>query len=272
MEYVIFDRSIFHGDKFEAFQTSRLLEKVKDLKYRVYYTPSFIEETLHYGLYQKDIVRDQLRFLYDINSSHWFRLAGDIIQAELGLRYRHQLFHLLLDDEISTIISGSFDYTDGRVPIEDLRWAIDVKEQEKKRREHFRNIRLRLREEIPVGNYEFGIQFEHNVENYIKDGLMTFYEDTAGYLTRWQRYRQVCPFTENYLKGWFATAYLPVMDRAMRVDVNDHDDATQLAYLTWADIMVSDDTRFMRSAFELLYGNSDKHFYTSEEFLRVINH
>jgi hypothetical protein len=53
MQTVFFDRSIFHGTKFEELRTSPLASMVRHSTVKVFYTPMFIEETLVFGLYDK---------------------------------------------------------------------------------------------------------------------------------------------------------------------------------------------------------------------------
>jgi len=63
---------------------------------------------------------------------------------------------------------------------------------------------------------------------------------------------------------------LPVANHQLKIDINDKSDAEQLAYLEWGDIFVSDDEKFMKEAFHLLYGKSQKRFMSSAEFIAFI--
>jgi len=65
-----------------------------------------------------------------------------------------------------------------------------------------------------------------------------------------------------------AAIFLAAADHQLKLGVNDISDSEQLAFLIWADIMVSDDTRFMKKCFELLYEGSAKRLMTLSEFLQ----
>lgn len=270
MKEVILDRSIFHAEKFVELQESNLLGCIKNNTLRVYFTPAFIEETLQFGLTHREEVRSQVEFLFALNSTHWFRTAEDIIEAELGLKYVHPLYYLLTDQEISRIKTGTEEYLEGKISQSDLNEVLKEVERNNEIRANFRKQRLEVRKDVPPADYDFDVYFENNVEWYIENGLMKFHPDSSNYLRRWRSYRKECPFTEQYLKGWISTVFLPVVNRSLRVDRNDLADATQLAYLTWADIMVSDDTRFMKEAFQLLFGGTVKKLLTHSEFLQYI--
>jgi len=137
-------------------------------------------------------------------------------------------------------------------------------------KKEFRAKRLEVREAVKRADYDFNKYVEDNAEWLIEKGIMPNHSNSSGYLLQWRNNRKLCRFTEQFIKSWFSTVYLPVVNHQLRVDKNDKIDAEQLAYLIWSDIMVSDDTRFMREAFHLLYGNSKKVFYTLPEFLEEI--
>ncbi len=271
MEYVIIDRSILHRDKFAALRDSPLPVLIRQNALRIYFTPSFIEETLHFGLRRREELRSQLDFLYAINSTHWFRGADGIIDAELGSNWAHPLYYLLTDDEILRIKSGSEDYTEQRIGAGEIAGVIEEVERNSEIRERFRLERLSMRHKVPISGYEFDPNFERNVEWLLRNGVMAYHENSNDFLKRWTESRTSCPFTEAYLKCWFATMFLPIVDHELRVDKNDPSDATQLAYLTWADIIVSDDQRFMKAAFDLLYADKGKKFLTHRGFREYLD-
>ena len=271
MDYILLDRSIFHREKFELLRASPLLQLTKDRILRVYFTPGLIEETLHFGLHHRAELKIQLEFLFELNSTHWFRTAKSIIDAELGLKYVHSLYYLLTDEEIARINSGAKDYIEGNVNGEDFRKTLEEVEKNNQTRAQSRKRRLSLRRTVPPAPYDFPTHFEKHVAWLIEEGLMKFHDHSTGFLERWRLARSYCPFTEQYLRCWLATMFLPVTQRRMKVGENDLSDATQLAYLTWADTMVSDDKHFMKKGFELLFGRSGKKFLTQLEFLEYMN-
>jgi hypothetical protein len=271
MEYVIFDRSIFHGDKFNQIQRSGLMGLVRQNKVRIYYTPTFIEESLQFMMVDIATFRDQIQFLLQINFTHWFRPAENITDAELGVRYIHPYYHLLLDEEIMKIRLGIAEFCDEKIDEKELNATLIQVAKNRNIRRDFRRQRLALRDKVPAGDYNFDLHFENNVEWFLENGVMKFNDAPDGFMERWKGARQMCPFTEQYLKCWITTSYLPATNKSMPVDENDLADATQLAYLIWADTMVSDDTHFMKEAFNLVYPNHCKKLLTLPRFLAHLN-
>jgi hypothetical protein len=267
---IIFDRSIFHREKFTKLKESKLLDCVKKNDVRVFFTPHFMEETLQFGLYRRTELKSQIEFLFALNPSHWFRSAEQIIESELGLRYVQWLYHLLTDEEISRSKFGIQEYVEGNISKSELDEMLKEVERNNDIREDFRRQRLELRKDVPPGQYDFNVHFENKVEWSIKEGLMKHHQDSSNYLRRWKSSRRECKFTEQYLRCWISTAFLAATNHTLRVDRNDKADATQLAYLIWADIMVSDDLRFMKEGFQLLYGGTGKRLFTHSEFLQFL--
>ncbi len=270
MMYFLFDRSIFHGDKFEHLVQSSLLRLVKSNTVRIYFTPTFIEETLQFGLKHRAELEQQLKLLFSLNSVHWFRPTESVIKAELGLEYSQSLYYLLTDEEIASHIYGAYSYIVGKFPQDILNEAKSEIARNKAIRERFRIQRLALRKKVPYKKYDFDSFFEDHVEWLIQEGLMKYHPNSANYLLRWRGSREFCKFTEQYLKGWMSTIFLPLVNRSLPVQSNDRADATQLAYLTWADAIVSDDMKFMKEAFQLLH-SPPKQFFDLTSFIQYLS-
>ncbi|HLX12139.1 MAG TPA: hypothetical protein VKS81_04935 [Bacteroidota bacterium] len=270
MKYVIFDRSIFHGEKFERILASPLLDLARKSRIRIYYTAQFIEETLRYGLVPKNELSKQLEFLFDLNSIYWFAWPRHIVEAEFSGTYRNGIYYLKSDEEIMKSISGSYALGSGELAKQELSTALALIEMEWKGQNVVRDARLRARLEVPKQNYDFDQYFEKNVEFFIEQVLMKEHLSSSEYLSRWQRNRGMLFFTEHYLKAVSSILLLPVRDHSLPVDTNDLWDATQLAHLGWADMMVSDDTKFMKSAFDLLFPGTRKAFLSLDQFLEFI--
>ena len=270
MDYILFDRSIFHGDKFKEIEQSNLMDLVKRNEVRVYFTPEFLEETLAFGLKDRDALKTQVGFLFSLNSTHWFRSPEMIVEAELGLKYVHHLYYLLTDEEILSIKYGTETYVEGGISENELKDTLRKVHRNISIREDFRKQRLNLRRSVPHGQYDFKLHFENNAEWFIENRLMKYHQDSSNYLRRWKSSRSECKFTEQYLRCWFSTAFLPIVNHTLRVDKNDRADAAQLAYLLWADVMVSDDKRFMKEAFNLLYSDTNKKFLDLPKFFQYM--
>jgi len=272
MQFVIFDRSIFHGNKFSRLAQSNILNHIRENKIRVYYTPGFIEETLQFGLNHRDEFKKQFIFLLKCNPYFWFRSADQIVEAELGLKYSHPLYYLWKDEEISSLIGGIQYYLIGRYKEIELQGIIEKTGQYRLSREKYREEILNARKSIIFDDPDFNSHFEKHCEWFIENVFMKHYPDSTDYLMRWKSSREFCIFTENILRCWIATAYLPIENHSLQVHINDIIDAFQLAYLSYVDIVVSDDTRFMKDAFNILFKNNGKQLFTLSEFLEFQNH
>ena len=110
-----------------------------------------------------------------------------------------------------------------------------------------------------------------NVDWLIQEGVMPYHTKSNGFLKVWHERRSELTFTERYLRAWWSTIYLPLVDHQIKVDKNDKADAEQLSFLEWADIFVSDDRAFVPRAFSLLFPEGDKMLLTSPEFIAKLD-
>jgi len=270
MKRILLDRSIFHGTKFDQLQDSSLVKHAADGDLEVLFTPMFLEETLMHGLSDKMTFISHWKYLSSINNQQWFKLAEDIIAIELGNKLVDEKYYLqynrLIEDarnRVESFIAGE--------RIDGFQQMLSKIEDNKSIRRKNRQTRLDLRYETPQGNFKFNEFFESNVEWFIEKGIMAYHQHSERFLDIWRTQRGECPFTDSFIRTWLSTIFLAAVDHNLRVSENDRADAEQLAFLLWADTMVSDDTRFMKSAFDLLYSGTEKSFMTLSELLSYLN-
>jgi hypothetical protein len=157
------------------------------------------------------------------------------------------------------------------LPAEELQAALVKIAQIKSQDAEFRKSRVELRSKPKVPLSQFS-EFVAGHEEWAIEGLFMKNEpNSSNFLETWRNKRSSCPFTEQLLKAGLATVFLAAADHQLKLDINDIPDSDQLAFLVWADIMVSDDTRFMKRAFELLYSNSPKRLMTLSQFLEYMD-
>lgn len=225
-----------------------------------------------HGLNDKQTFASHWGYISSIKNLQWFKLAEDIISIELGNKLVDLKYYLQFDRIVTIICDGVEKFIAGEITEVNLEQVFEQIDKNKKVRQENRQTRLAMRIETPHENYDFEEYFEDSVEWLIKDGLMNYHQDSLRYLDVWRKQRSECPFTENFLRGWLSTIYLSVVNHNLRLSDNDRADAEQLAYLQWADFMISDDTRFMREAFNLLYSKSEKCLMTLPQFLIYLDH
>jgi hypothetical protein len=267
MERIIFDRSIFHGAKFQRLKSSGIASGVRAGQYKVLLTPMFIEETLAHAINNPTEFSDHWTFIASLVGHKWFKLAEEIVAIELGDSIRGKNYFLQPKVRQRRAIRIVKDLMDRKLTDDQLKEPLLEVKRNMESRKEFRRNRLELRQTIRPGEYELDSYFNSNVEWFIEKGLMPHHKNSANYLNTWRTKREQCVFTQQFIKAWFATILLPVRDHQLRIDTNDRPDAEQLAFLIWADTIVSDDKRFMRKAFDLLYANSQKKCLTLEQFL-----
>jgi hypothetical protein len=105
----------------------------------------------------------------------------------------------------------------------------------------------------------------------IENLFMKSESNSSHFLDTWRNKRTACPSTEQLLKSSLASIFLASADHQLKLGVNDISDSDQLAFLIWADIMVSDGAKFMKSAFDLIFANSSKRLMTSSQFLEYLD-
>jgi hypothetical protein len=267
MHRVLFDRSIFHRAKFVRLQASSVRDDVKARKYQVLFTPMFVEETLTHAFNNRTEFRNHWRFLMSLTGHRWFKSANDIVAIELGNKIVGREYYLQPKPIAKQIARNVDTFLRGDLLKHKPHLALADMERNKRAREQFRKRRLDLRTTTKPSDFNLDDYLEANVVSFISERLMTVHKNSERFLDTWSARRVQCKFTEHFIRALFATLLLPLMDHNLKVGINDKADAEQLAYLVWADVIVSDDSRFMNQAFKLMYSGAGKQFLTLEQFL-----
>ncbi|MBI1804532.1 MAG: hypothetical protein HY033_12480 [Ignavibacteriae bacterium] len=283
MHKIIFDRSIFSGDKLDQIQCSELKKQALNGQIRVLFTPRFWEETLQIAIHDRNELKRQVEYLLTLEQRDWLRDPEEIHTIELSNHWNEIEYHLLSGKEIQFRLEGLDHFVHGDFSTTELSAVIAEVEENIQKRRNKRELILKIKQEMisdktkftaklqPSKHRDFfNLYVENNTEWLIEKGIMPYHSNSKDFLSNWSANEQKCEFTKSWIRSWFAPIFLPQANPQLRIDVNDGTDAEQLAYMIWADAMVSDDTRFMREAFTLLYGRTDKKFLTLEEFLRFI--
>jgi hypothetical protein len=268
---ILFDRSIFHGDKFHQLSSSNLVEMVRRRSIRVFFTPMFVEETLHHALNDEEEFAIQWKFLGSLLGQKWFKFSREILAIELGDRIRGQNYYLQPKNRVRTTIRNSRAFVWKELPPEQLNDAMNRIQRNRVQDGQFRRSRLDLRAKPQLPLHLFSDYVEHHSEWVIQNLFMKEERNSSNFLDTWRNKRGSCHFTEQLLRASLATIFLAAADHQLKLGTNDMADSDQLAFLIWADILVSDDMRFMKKGFDLLYGGSDKRFMSLDQFLQYLN-
>jgi len=301
---VIFDRSAFHGERFELLKHCGLRDAVARQQITVLLTPVFLNETLTaYGSPKPSGWKEHLNFALDL-ASGIFRDRADIFREELLMgrgpfarplvshsvprrrresrrqplvsqRRRRESPHQQLVAMLREVAGGRSLATE---------W-IETKEA---RDEAFRKgknqarLSQEIREEIAtkfgasptpteLAQYPFAQMRKNEGERTGRQLMSIVSAPRAGVLgDQWARAPHRFPFYSAFVDGFMYNGYYAALEHHERIDRNAQADYEQLAYLTWADLMVSNDTRFMRHAFDAIWRPRGKRLETAEGFAALV--
>ena len=88
---------------------------------------------------------------------------------------------------------------------------------------------------------------------------------------QWARCPQRFPFYSAFVEGMVYTFYHAICRPNEGIDTNAQIDFELLAYLTWADIVVSNDERFFAQVFKAIWKSRGKRLETAESFAELAN-
>jgi hypothetical protein len=260
---IILDRSIFHGKRYDDIKNSALLSLVTRNLIEVYYTSTFIEETLMFATCNPELFLDQWRFIVSLNNRYWFKTAEQIIPIELGRKSHRFDYYFLMQEKIHRVIDNAPKLARKDIPKTVVDAVLHEINENYNIRKNHRAIRLQMRAEVPKKDYDFDKYVENNVEWFIEEYLMRYHKNSDGYLKVWREHKSELMFSDKFIRSWFSAIFIPIVDHQIKVDKNDKVDAEQLAFLEWADIFVSDDIGFPQRALNLLFPSGEKAFMTS---------
>ena len=282
---VIFDRSAFSNPGFEQLKLSQLNNLCQQGRVIVFHTPVFLNETLAaYGAGKSasDWTR-HLEFAIEIGNGGMFLSKEEIWREELvvGLGTHANYLeteasqqHLIgvlrevcstgdIGPEWSDTEPSRLDQynkkANQRAELVDLRSEVSA---ELKRQKKKWNRNTYTYQEAKKSLYlSTGETFMKNVCRRRKKMLAK----------KWVNAPEQYPFYSAFVEGFLYSQYHAIAKPNEPIDKNAQSDYEQLAYLTWADIVVSNDQKFFRSAFETIWNPCGKRLYTSAGFAEYIN-
>ena len=288
---VIFDRSAFHGARYRRLQDSRLKDLCRRGRIRVFHTPVFLTETLAtYGAGENAAAwRDHLQFALDVCNGGIFLGTEDIWREELvagrGTFARHLLPerpnkkyisrpHLVgLLREVANTGDFAQEWSDTEASrIEYYQKLLSQRRILVDARRRADEIRRELQITEPLANYSLE-KFRDSVFMLTGKGMIDRVgaRRTAPLADQWERCPQRFPFYTAFIEGMVYTFYHAICRPNEGIDRNAQIDFELLAYLTWADIVVSNDERFFAQVFEAIWKPRGKRLETAESFAELAN-
>ena len=288
---VIFDRSSFHGERFALLYSSNLRRLTAQRRVHVFHTPAFLDELIQsYGSRKAAASwREHLKYAVRICNAGMFLPKDAIWHSELVEARGAAAPHLLPPEE--THEYSSFVGFQGALlrtaETGDLsrEWAETEPEREetrrKKTKQHalFRGAReavaLALRNRRPRGSLRHYPFSEYRGSEFIRNGrsLMSLVDKRRAkeLADRWEANPDEYPYYTAFVEGFVYSQYYAAIEHNRRLDGNEQADYEQLAYLLWADVVVSDDQAFFRSAFDTLWKPRGKRMESAASFVDLLN-
>jgi hypothetical protein len=284
---IIFDRSAFHGNRFDALVQSPLRQLVGLGIIKVFLTPVFVEETaLQYGSNRgSNEWQTHLEFAAETCNGGVFLDIAQIWHEELvagdGPHARH-----LLPERKNRVYPSRSEYLAKLIQAArtgDISWAWresaaereEVEQKKNNQRVLHANIRNMVSTALQNGEYERSTLPAYMRTDFLRVGryLMRLV-DRQRYGTladQWEMEPERFPFYSAFVRGLMYSIFYAAEEHNQRIDRNSQADYTQLAYLLWADVIVSNDQRFMRFAFDAMWRPLGKRLYAAEEFGRMLH-
>ncbi|MCU1317506.1 MAG: hypothetical protein JWN63_2828 [Candidatus Acidoferrum typicum] len=287
---VIFDRSAFHGANFTALANSPLRDLVASGRISVFHTPVFLEETiLSYGSKDgSDDWRAHLAFAVEVCNGGIFLAKDEIWHNELvrdhgpAAQHLHPNHYNRLYESLPSFLqtlrgvaeSGDLgkDWLDSQAEREAA--------QEKKTNQKgiFRELREEIADALKAGRID-GRPRDYPFSEFLKSQFnrtgrqfmsIVDAERSEALARQWAHNPARFPYYSAFIEGVLYSAYYAMIEHNLRLDRNAQADFEQLAYLLWADVVVSNDERFFRSAFQTLWAPHGRRMESVESFTTLV--
>lgn len=287
---VIFDRSSFHGNAFAKLLSSPLQSLCDRGDFQVYHTPVFFEETLgSFGASRATDWQAHLKFAVEICNGGVFLEKDEIWHNEL-VSGQGVLARYLLPERPTR----RYDYRARLLATlaEKARTGDLVKEWKGSRAERdttfSKNRRQRatalgMREEISKamrkGNV-IGKLSDASFSRFLPVVRIPLGRELMRLVTgsrverladTWASNPQCYPFYSAFIDGLSYSLFRATAEHQKPIDRNAQADYEQLAYLNWADVVVTNEQKFLRDAFNAIWRHRGKRLETTESFVDLVN-
>ena len=283
---VIFDRSSFHGERFELLSSSRLRRLTSQRRVDVFHTQTFLDELIQsYGSRKVSAAswREHLKYAVQICNGGIFVPPDAMWRAELvdarGLAAQHLIpfeqFIGLQGTLLRTAETGDLSQEWAETASE----RRDIQRRKARQLAIFREARKAVAMELKsrklkgsMRDYRYS---EYRRTEFIRNGrlLMELVDKKRAKVLSdcWEANPDEYPYYTAFLDGFVYSQYYAAIEHNGRLDGNEQADYEQLAYLLWADVVVSDDQAFFRSAFDTIWKPRGKRMDTAASFVRLLN-
>jgi len=285
---IIFDRSAFHGERFDLLKRSRLPVLVGAGKILVYHTTNFLDETLRMGNSKRQSVKDALRrqwpFLKSICNGGWFRpllfgqppLVRSVCDEELEGSDKDRSWPLVPAAKRRSIAAKVTKYLGESRQFPELENAQPTYDQNAQLKKENKELRSELRREHTLGKNETFLEYYQSLVDLAASLFihrppelpikLAALSQPQVKLEAWRLDPEKFPHFTAFLECFIYSLYDAEKNQNSVLDPNWLPDAEQLCFLVDVDAIVSSERGFMRRAVETLWQPRQKHIFTPEEF------
>lgn len=281
---IIFDRSSFHGERFELLRLSPLRRLSARRRVEVFHTATFLDEIIQgYGSARASSSwRDHLRYAAQICNGGVFLAVEDIWRSELvdgwGRASRHLLSHESFVGFQGTMLKTADTGDLSQEWAESESERLETRRKKTKQHALFREAREAVAQARREGklrgrlkDYPFS---DYRRTEFTRNGraLMRVVDEQRAteLANRWEANPEEFPYYTAFVEGFVYSQFYAAIEHNGRLDGNEQSDYEQLAHLIWADMVVSDDQAFFRSAFDALWKPRGKRMESAASFVDLL--
>ena len=287
---VLFDLSALHGNRLELLRSAPTKEARRKRRIVFLHTPIFLNEILQgYGSSRAgNRWRENLSFACDLEPAGYFLDKEQIWRDELVCG-RGRLARHFMPERKTRRWNGAANLRaeiNRAIESGDLSqvWKAaetEIDEGHNKKRAQ-RKIAVAVREEIAEkmrdGSIRGRLKDASLAEILRRDtlfwgnALMDLVDTRHANSLRdqWAQNPARYPFYTSFVEGVAYFGFHAGILHQEGIDTNAQADYEQLCYLNWADVFVSDEQGFLRSAFNDLWKPRKKHLLTCQEFVDLV--
>lgn len=283
---VVFDTNSFRSSNFELLEQGPMRKLCRSGRIAPIYGEALIEETLRtYKIDRKrdDLVNRWLPFIVDTADQKICKLLGSIWHEELvqGRGPNTRIFMPRRDYE--RFIEGI-----SSIPLDDS-WELWYSSKseldiEKEKRTAMREVLKLIRQEMADGRKAVGYSpkkhgvsgfdsyWESNIDHVGHQLIHSIFKakNLHAIAGRWSDAKKQYPYFTQFVTNGLYIKYHAMTKNNEAFDDNAQVDLDVMSHLLHADVLVSNDTRFLKCAFDELWKPRRKVLFTSSEFADFI--
>ena len=284
---VIFDTNVFTPKHFDLLANSPLTRLCKVGRIKPVYSHVFLEEMwCAYGKDSRrvDLVRRWIPFIVETVSRFcddfitiWHRELVEGRGRNTNIYMKPHMQRSLLAGLANLPLDGSW---------RGWRETENERAEEEAKRASQREVSKKIRQEVAVNLKKVGYSRRHHggpvpFEEFLQGEIDRTGREFIGALVncfnpgevanRWSRQKSAYPFFTSFVTNMIYMGYYSATRQNEGIDLNAQADMDLMSHLLHADVLVSNETGFLKKAFEDLWHPKSKIIFTSQEFVTFIN-